>query len=144
LRAHEIIHSKCNLLHFWAFIHIVEVHDFDLPESSDDDGRPPSSDSSDDKYPGFDNGRGNLWSWPKVSQFISDNGSTSSSWPSLPSVGGKVWSSSSPAIGRPTATLMCGPSTCSLPTWGAVHVKVTVCNGGKQGGMAAPHASAGA
>jgi hypothetical protein len=65
LRAHEIIHSKCNLLHFRTFVHIVEVHDFDLPESSNNDGLPPSSDSSDDEYPGFDNGRGICGRGPK-------------------------------------------------------------------------------
>jgi hypothetical protein len=48
----EIIHSKCDLLHFRAFIQIVEVHDFTPPnDSSDDEGRPPSSDSSGDEYP---------------------------------------------------------------------------------------------
>jgi hypothetical protein len=139
LTAHEIIHSKCNLLHFRAFVHIVEVHDFNLLESSDnDDRRPPSSDSSDDEYPGFDHGQGNLRPWPKVSRFVSDNGSTSSSWPLLPSADDKVWSSPSPAAGRPAASLMGGLNARNLPTWGAVPEKVTVHDNRKQGGGRPP------
>jgi hypothetical protein len=145
LRAHEIIHSKCNLLHFWAFVHIIEVHDFNLPElSEDDDGRPPLSDSIDDEYLSFDHGWGNLRSWPKVSRFVSDNGSTNSSWPSLPFAGSKVWLSSSPAVGWPATSLMGGPSAGNLPTWGAVPEKVTVFSGRKEGGMVALRASPGA
>jgi hypothetical protein len=58
LWASKIIHTKCDLLHFRAFICILEVHDFMPPgDSSDDDARSPSSD---DDYPSYDLGRGIL------------------------------------------------------------------------------------
>jgi hypothetical protein len=60
--AEELIHSKQDTLHFRAFFHVLEVHDFSWPEESDDsdgDGQPPQLDSSndgDDGYPGYNAG----------------------------------------------------------------------------------------
>jgi hypothetical protein len=31
IQSSEVVHSKCDLLHFCAFIHILEVHDFNPP-----------------------------------------------------------------------------------------------------------------
>jgi hypothetical protein len=59
------------LLHFRAFIRVLEVHDFTPPEDSSDDGHPPSGESSDDDgYPGYDPGRGSLQPWPSVSRSV--------------------------------------------------------------------------
>jgi hypothetical protein len=60
LGASEIVHSKCNLLHYHTIISILEVHDFGSPPSSNsDDGNNFSSggSSSDKEYPGYDSGR---------------------------------------------------------------------------------------
>jgi hypothetical protein len=102
LRAEEIIHSSCDLLHFRVLIHTIEVHGFKPPESSDDDdGHSPSSDSSEEDYPGYDPSRGSSQPWPRVSRSATGISSAGESWPSLPSVGGKVWNSAKKVAGRP-------------------------------------------
>jgi hypothetical protein len=94
LRVSEILHSMCDLLHFRAFIRLLEVHDFNLPsDCSGDDYRLPSSDSSDEDYPGYDPGRGILNPCPKVSRLATGSSPTGEFWPSLPTAGGGVWSS---------------------------------------------------
>jgi hypothetical protein len=84
------------MLHFRAFNHILEVHDFNPSEDSSDDGRPPpsgdSSESEDDDYPGYDSHRGILQLWPRVSKFASGHNPAGEPWPSLPAAGGGVWS----------------------------------------------------
>jgi hypothetical protein len=56
LRASEIIHSRQDTLQFWAFIHILEIHDFTPPsdssnEGGDNGGGPPDGSSDGDEYP---------------------------------------------------------------------------------------------
>jgi hypothetical protein len=41
IQAEELVHSKQDVLHFRAFIHVLELHEFSLPEEDDDDGWPP-------------------------------------------------------------------------------------------------------
>jgi hypothetical protein len=96
LRSFKIIHSRCDLLHFQAFIHIIKIHDFNPPmDLSDDEGHLPSADSSDnDGYPCYDSGRGSLPPWPGVSRFAHDRGPVGETWPSLPTTGGGVCSAS--------------------------------------------------
>jgi hypothetical protein len=145
LRAEEIIHSSCNLLHFRALIRTIEVHGFNPPESSDDDdGRSPSSDSSEEDYPGYDPGRGSSQLWPRVSRSATGISSAGELWPSLPSVGGKVWNSAKKVVGRPAA------ASSGVSGWHDVLPCLEVVLGvavrharREQGGMAAPHAAAG-
>jgi hypothetical protein len=62
IQADELIYSKQDALHFQAFIHVLEVHEFSLPEQ-DDNSRPSPSNSSndgDDDYPSYDAGPGFL------------------------------------------------------------------------------------
>jgi hypothetical protein len=37
LRAEELMHSKQDTLQFWVFVHVLEVHDFTISESSSDE-----------------------------------------------------------------------------------------------------------
>jgi hypothetical protein len=55
LRANEIIHSTQDPLQFRAFVQMLEVHEFTLPDSSSDEG---GSSLSDDSYPVYDAKRG--------------------------------------------------------------------------------------
>jgi hypothetical protein len=94
LRVSEILHSMCDLLHFRAFVRLLEVHDFNLPSGcSGDDYRLPSNDSSDEDYPGYDPGRGILNPCPKVSRLATGSSPTGDFWLSLPTASGGVWSS---------------------------------------------------
>jgi hypothetical protein len=90
----EIIHAKCDLLHYHAIIDVLEFHNFNTPQSSDsmggDHGQGGSSTNNDDGYLGYDPGPGFWDSWPRVCRFISDNGPSGEPWPSLPVVGGEV------------------------------------------------------
>jgi hypothetical protein len=96
LRASEIMHSRCDILHFRMFIRIIEIHDFyPLEDLSNNEGRPPSDDaSSDDGYPSYDPDRGILQLWPWLTRFVADHSLTGEPWSSLPTTGGRVWSAS--------------------------------------------------
>jgi hypothetical protein len=85
MRSSEIVHSKCDLLHFRAFVHILKVHDFTPPsDSSDNDDHPSSSDSSNDGYPSYDPNRGILRPRPRVSKHGTGSSPTGEPWPFLP------------------------------------------------------------
>jgi hypothetical protein len=65
LWSYEIINSKCDLLHFRAFIHVAEVHDFNPPSDSDVDGLANGDDdSSEEDYPGYMSDPRILRHWP--------------------------------------------------------------------------------
>jgi hypothetical protein len=68
IREEELIHSKRDTLKFRAFIHVLEVHDFLLPESSDSEqsGHSSFSDEDNDGYSGHDAVSGLLWPWSLV------------------------------------------------------------------------------
>jgi hypothetical protein len=144
LRAEEIIHSSSNLLHFQALIRTIEVHGLNPPESSDDDdGRSPSSDSSEEDYPGYDPGRGSSQPWPRVSRSATGINSAREPWPSLPSASSKVWNSAKKVAGRPTA------ASTGVSGWRGVSPCLEAVLGvavrqarREQGGMATPHAAA--
>jgi hypothetical protein len=91
LRASEIVHSKCDPLHYRTIISILEVHDFNTPPSSDFDngdnyGLGGSSDN--DEYAGYNPCRDFLDSWLVTRRLVSGVGSSGDPWPSLPIVGG--------------------------------------------------------
>jgi hypothetical protein len=59
LHASEIIHSSCDLLHYWTIINVLEYHDFTTPPSSDDGSADGFGGGSDDEeYPGYSPGWG--------------------------------------------------------------------------------------
>jgi hypothetical protein len=95
----EVIHNKCDLLHFRVFIRILEVHDFNPPNSSEEDGEPSDEDSS-EEYPGYVPGPGILRPWPRVCMLIANVGPSGDPWPALPTAGrGVVWSATSSRCG---------------------------------------------
>jgi hypothetical protein len=73
-----------------CFVKILEIHDFNIPEDSDDDQLDShNSDSSgDDGYPGYDPSCGMLQSCKWVLCLIRDHSPMGEPWPSLPSQGG--------------------------------------------------------
>jgi hypothetical protein len=75
IQADELIHSKQDVLHFSAFIHILKVHDLSLLEEDDDDPSSSldSSNDGDDGYPDYDVGPGFLLPWPKVYRLAGDS-----------------------------------------------------------------------
>jgi hypothetical protein len=75
IQEEELIHSKQDTLQFSAFIHILEVHDFLLPESSNNEHswHLSSSDNSDDGFPSHDAGSGLLHPWPMVYWLAGDS-----------------------------------------------------------------------
>jgi hypothetical protein len=46
IQASELIHFKSDMLQFWVFIRVIEVHDFTIPLNSDDDVLESSDDSA--------------------------------------------------------------------------------------------------
>jgi hypothetical protein len=65
LRSSEIINSKCDLLHFRAFIRVAEVHDFNPPSDLDVDGLADGDDDSgEEDYPGCMSDPRILHHWP--------------------------------------------------------------------------------
>jgi hypothetical protein len=70
IRSSEVIHEKSDLLHFCAFIRVLEVHDFNLPSSSEEDGGLSGYDCSDDEYPGHVPIPAILHPWPSVHSFV--------------------------------------------------------------------------
>jgi hypothetical protein len=52
LSSSELVHSKCDTLQFRIFIRVLEVHDYSIPEDSDDDPSESSDDSGGDGIPG--------------------------------------------------------------------------------------------
>jgi hypothetical protein len=75
IREEEIRHSKQDALHFHAFIHVLEVHDFSPPEE-EDNGWSAQSDSSndgDDGYMSYDVVAGLLQPWPNVYRLAGDS-----------------------------------------------------------------------
>jgi hypothetical protein len=82
LRESEIIHSKQDALHYWAIIHILEIHDFNPQEDSDDS----SSGSSDSRADGIpeNGGDSSLRSWPRIFWAASEGSSSDGPWPELP------------------------------------------------------------
>jgi hypothetical protein len=70
IQEEEVIHSKRDTLMFRTFVHVLEVHDFLLPESSDSEQSRHSSfsDEDDDGYPGHDAVPGLLRPCPLVNR----------------------------------------------------------------------------
>jgi hypothetical protein len=92
LRASEIIHNKCDLLHFRAFVHILEIHDFFTPASFDDEGGAGES-SLEEDYSNYDLGRGILQPWSRVHRLAFGHDAAGDPWLSLPTTGGGAsWS----------------------------------------------------
>jgi hypothetical protein len=97
IRASEVIHDKCDLLHFCAFIHILVVHDFNPPSSSEEDGGP----FSEEEYPGYVLSPSILRPWPRVHGLITGVGPSGDPWPALLVAGGAtMWSVASSRCGR--------------------------------------------
>jgi hypothetical protein len=86
LLASEIIHSKKEMLQFCEFIQIVEIHDFTLLESSNNDSGMDGSDSRADGIPSHDYASGYLRPWPKLYRSIGES-SFGEPWPSIPTAG---------------------------------------------------------
>jgi hypothetical protein len=84
LRASEIIHSSCDLLHYQAIINVLKYHDFSTLPSSDH-GSADGSDrsSNDEEYSGYDAGQWFLNSWLATHQFVSGSNPAGVPWPSL-------------------------------------------------------------
>jgi hypothetical protein len=91
LRASEVIHSMCNLLHFRAYIRVLETHDFTPPADFDDEGNHGgSSSSSEEDYPVYDPRCGILQPWPRVHKLAPGRSPSGEPWLSLSSAGGRV------------------------------------------------------
>jgi hypothetical protein len=94
LRADKIVHSQQDTLKFRAFVQVLGVHDFFVPDSSSDEGGGSSSSyDGDDGYPGCDARRGLLCPWPQVYQLAADADEAGNPLSSLSRLGGRAsWS----------------------------------------------------
>jgi hypothetical protein len=90
LRADKIVHSQQDTLKFRAFVQVLGVHDFFVPDSSFDEGGSSSSYDSDDGYPGCDARRGLLRPWPQVYRLAVDADEAGNPLPSLSRHGGRA------------------------------------------------------
>jgi hypothetical protein len=52
LSSSELIHSRCDTLQFCVFVCVLEVHDYTIPEGSNDDSSNSNGDSSADSLRG--------------------------------------------------------------------------------------------
>jgi hypothetical protein len=121
LRSTEIIHSSCDLLHFWVFIRILEVNDIN-PQVTQTmmDGRPPMTAPVKMTIRATTQA-GESFSHDQKSSGVSPVGEA---WPSLPAHSDGVWSVAAPAAAPadhcPTIKVL---NSRSWDTAGARHVR---------------------